>query len=139
MNTQPTVTPDNEQDKIDASGFLALIGHALDTSELKMAEIARLAGFPNRTTLYMIRDGKMKLPLGRVPALAKALNIPPRMLFVRALEQYLTKSTVHIILHSILHLTPNEIEIIDFVRMISKESDPKLTPHLMAKIKEGLQ
>jgi len=138
MNTSSTNAPDNA-DKIDPEGFLALIDHAIEKSDLKMAEIARLAGFPNRTSLYMIRDGKMKLPLGRVPALAKALNIPPRVLFTRALEQYLTQETVRVILNSILHLTANEVEIVDFIRLVSKESDPKLTPALMEKIEEGLR
>jgi len=142
MNTTPTDTPTGKTDntdKIDPEGFLTLINRAIDQSDRNMADIARIAGFPNRTSIYMIRDGKMKLPLGRVPALAKALDIPPRVLFNRALEQYLTKSTVQVILNSILHLTANEVEIIDFIRLISKEKDPKLTPALMEKIEEDLR
>jgi len=138
MNPTSADTPDNV-DKIDNRGFLALINRAIDKSERNMADIARIAGFPNRTSIYMIRDGKMKLPLGRVPALAKALDIPPRVLFTRALEQYLTQETVQVILNSILHLSANEIEIIDFIRLVSRESDPKLTPALMEKIEEGLR
>jgi hypothetical protein len=53
-----------------------------------VAEVSREVGFNNPNFLSMIRRGKTKIPLNRVPALAKALEICPRGLLFRCLEEY---------------------------------------------------
>src|SRR5690554_5309731 len=50
-------------------------------------EIATEAGFIHTNMLAMIKNGSSKLPLDRVPALARALDTDPRHLFKLALEQ----------------------------------------------------
>src|SRR5690606_23967372 len=50
-------------------------------------QIAREAGFPRSNMLSMIKKGKTRLPLERVPALAKALEIDPAVLFRVALKE----------------------------------------------------
>jgi len=50
------------------------------------AEIAHDAGFVNPNVLTMIKQGGTKLPLDRVPALAKALDADPRRLFLLAFD-----------------------------------------------------
>lgn len=48
-------------------------------------DIAYQAGFRNANVLSMIKSGKTKVPLERVPALAKALEVDPADLFRLAL------------------------------------------------------
>ena len=45
------------------------------------AQVASEAGFPHPNMVSMIKHGKSRLPLERVPALAEALEIDPAHLF----------------------------------------------------------
>ncbi len=49
-------------------------------------EIAEEAGFKNVNMLSMIKSGTSKLPLGRVVALALALDCDPKLFFRPAFE-----------------------------------------------------
>ncbi len=51
------------------------------------AEIARAVGFASPNMLSMIKSGKARLPLKRVPALCAELGIPFEEHFVLVLEQ----------------------------------------------------
>ena len=51
------------------------------------AEIASEAGFPNANTMTFLKTGRNKLPLDRVPSLAKALEVDPAYLMRLALDQ----------------------------------------------------
>ena len=49
----------------------------LEMKPKTQAEIAAEAGFANANILSMLRSGSAKMPLDRVPALAKALECDP--------------------------------------------------------------
>ena len=51
-------------------------------------DIALAMGFKTPNVLSMIKRGEMKVPLEKIPALAKALDVDPAHLFRLALEQY---------------------------------------------------
>jgi hypothetical protein len=51
------------------------------------ADIAQEAGFRQPNVLSMIKSGQTKLPLDRVPGLAKALECDPRYVFGLAIKQ----------------------------------------------------
>lgn len=51
-------------------------------------EIAFEAGFERPNIMSMFKRGDTKIPLDRVPGLAKALHVDPAYLFRLALEQY---------------------------------------------------
>ena len=51
------------------------------------AEIASEAGFPNANMMTFLKNGRNKVPLDRVPSLAKALEIDPAYLMRLALDQ----------------------------------------------------
>ena len=51
------------------------------------AQIAAEAGFRQANMLAMLKSGAAKLPLERVPALARALECDPAILFIMAVEQ----------------------------------------------------
>lgn len=51
------------------------------------AEIASEAGFANANMMTFLKNGKNKVPLDRVPSLAKALEVDPAYLMRLALDQ----------------------------------------------------
>lgn len=51
-------------------------------------EIAAEVGFPKANVLTMIKKGQTKLPIPRVPAMAKALGVDPARLMRIVLAEY---------------------------------------------------
>lgn len=54
----------------------------------KQLEIAEEAGFDNPNVITMIKQGRTKLPLGKVGLVAKALEIDPMYLLKLCIEEY---------------------------------------------------
>lgn len=100
-------------------------------------EIASEAGFKQRTMLANIKSGVNKLPLDRVPGLAKALECDPAFLFLMALEQ-LEGETTDLTIKSIFEtvVTQNEATWIAEIRKLSGNSDPRLTTKAERALKE---
>ena len=99
-------------------------------------EIAIEAGFRNPNFLSMLKGGTSKLALDRVPALAKALEVDPRLLLRLALEQEgleTTKNAIDQILGEIV--SENEIEWLREIRDASGHSDPRLTRRSRAAVR----
>ena len=91
-------------------------------------EIATEAGFINPNMLAMIKNGSTKLPLDRVPSIAKALECDPKRLFKLALEQpggATTATAIEMIFGTIV--TRNEVAWLEEIREASGHSDPNLT------------
>jgi transcriptional regulator with XRE-family HTH domain len=51
-------------------------------------EIAREAGFETPNIITMLKQGKSKLPLARIPAMARALGVDAKYLFRLAMSEY---------------------------------------------------
>ena len=98
--------------------------------------IATEAGFANVNMLTMIKLGANKLPLDRVPALAKALEIDPVLLFMMAAEQ-LGGDTTELAIRKIFGtlVTENEVAWLDEIRKASDHSDPALTARSRSAIR----
>ncbi|WP_166636782.1 helix-turn-helix domain-containing protein [Cognatilysobacter terrigena] len=60
----------------------------VDASPKTQDEIAREAGFESPNTISMIKTGRTKIPLARIPALAKSLGADPKEMLAVALESY---------------------------------------------------
>lgn len=91
-------------------------------------EIANEAGFIQPNMLSMFKNGASKLPLDRVPGLAKALECDPAMLFRLALEQLgadTTSKAIDEIFGTVV--TRNEVGWLEEIRDASDHSDPRLT------------
>jgi transcriptional regulator with XRE-family HTH domain len=105
-----------------------LIKRAIDrlAGELAQGEIARKAGFEHGNMLSMIKHGKTRLPLDRVPALAKTLRIDPGLLFRTALADYWPEHerTVRLIFRDIL--TENEWALVELVRSATSGNVPSM-------------
>ena len=54
----------------------------------KQLEIAEEAGFENPNVITMIKQGRTKLPIGKVGLVAKALEIDPMYLLKLCIEEY---------------------------------------------------
>ena len=91
-------------------------------------EIATEAGYVNPNVLAMIKNGSTKLPLDRVPSVAKALECDPKLLFKLALEQ-LGGATTAVAVEAIFGtiVTRNEVAWLEEIRDASGHSDPALT------------
>lgn len=64
------------------------IADLVDASGKTQKEIAAEAGFASQNIISMIKSGDTKVPLNRVPALAKSLGVAPQDLFADCLEAY---------------------------------------------------
>lgn len=91
-------------------------------------EIANEAGFINVNMMSMLKSGKSKIPLDRVSALAKALEVDPRLLFKMAIEQssYETTSKVIDEIFGTI-VSRNEVIWLEALRDASDHKDPALT------------
>ena len=99
-------------------------------------EIAIEAGFKTPNVLSMLKTGTSKVPLDRVPALAKALECDARMLFLLAMEQMggsMTVSAINEIFGTVV--TENEVVWLKAIREHSDGSDPRLTQRALAALR----
>ena len=71
--------------KQDVADYLA---HCIEVSGKTQIQIADEAGFPAPNALSMMVTGRMKIPLHRIPGLAKATGTDPRELLSHCLEAY---------------------------------------------------
>lgn len=92
------------------------------------ATVATEAGFPNVNMLSMIKNGTSKLPLDRVPGLARGLECDPGYLFLLALEQVFG-SSAELTIRQIFGTLPtrNEVAWLHEIRTASDGGDPHLT------------
>jgi len=93
-----------------------LIGSRIDASGKTQTEIAEEVGF-EQNFLSMIRNNKAKIPIGRILALADALDIPRDELLRKCLDAY--EPELLAILRSVfpgIDYTEEEIEIVRLVR-----------------------
>lgn len=91
-------------------------------------EIATQAGFTNTNFLSMLKTGTSKLPIDRVPDLARALEADPAYLLRMTLEQQLGEVAARAV--NDLFGTPlskNERAWIDELRDASDQLDPHIT------------
>lgn len=92
------------------------------------AEIASDAGFANANMLSMLKSGKNKVPLDRVPSLAKALEVDPAYLMRLALDQAVGATAAKAITEIFgTPATENERGWLAELRDVSDNSDPRLT------------
>lgn len=116
--------------------FLEYLTFAFERSPKMHAEIAREMGYRSENVLTMMLAGICKVPIDKVPSLAKALNVEPTLMMRLALESYCpavlrameeTFDTV---------ATPNQQEWLKVVRHISGDTDPRMTREIREILEE---
>ena len=60
----------------------------IDQTPLTQREIAQRVGFPKPNVMSMMKNGEMKVPIERIPALAAACDVDPLPLLSCAMEEY---------------------------------------------------
>ena len=91
-------------------------------------EIAGQAGFPNPNMIAILKSGRSKLALDRVPAMARALECDPAMLFRMVVEQggnEALDTAIAEIFGTIV--SRNEVVWLQALREASDDTDPALT------------
>lgn len=92
------------------------------------AEIAEDAGFTNANMMSFLKVGKSKIPLDRVPSLAKALECDPAWFMRLALEQAVGKTAAKAIKDIFgTPVSENERGWLEELRDASGNTDPRLT------------
>lgn len=92
------------------------------------AEIASEAGFANANMMTFLKNGRNKVPLDRVPSLAKALEVDPAYLMRLALDQAVGATAAKAINEIFgTPATENERGWLNELRDASDNSDPRLT------------
>ena len=102
-------------------------------------EIARELGYETPVILTMWRNGIVKVPIEKIPALARALNVDAGNLLTRALHDY--APTVLAVLEETFDFmaTPNEREWVKVIRHLSGDSDPRMTKEMRQTIQEHFE
>ena len=92
------------------------------------AEIAAEAGFVNANFMSLLKSGKNKVPLDRVPSLARALEVDPAYRMRMALDQAVGATAAKAIIDIFgMPATENEIGWLHEIRDASDNTDPRLT------------
>ena len=87
-------------------------------------EIAAEVGYEKPNMISMFKRGETKVPLEKIPALAKALNVDTAYLFKLAMQQYWPElgSAIAEVFGTVL--TKNETKLIEVVRQAAEGTDP---------------
>lgn len=100
------------------------------------AEIASEAGFANANMMTFLKNGRNKVPLDRVPSLARALEVDPAYLMRLALEQAVGATAAWAITEIFgTPATANEQGWLAELRSASDNTDPRLTARSRAALR----
>lgn len=100
------------------------------------AEIASEAGFPNANMVTFLKNGRNKVPLDRVPSLAKALEVDPAYLMRLALDQAVGATAAKAITDIFgTPATENESGWLKELRDASDNTDPRITARSRATLR----
>lgn len=100
------------------------------------AEIASEAGFVNANMMTFLKNGKNKVPLDRVPSLARALEVDPAFLMRLALDQAIGMTAAKAITEIFgSPATENERGWLAEIHDASDDSDPRLTARSRAALR----
>lgn len=125
----------------DSAAAKLIAQRVLDLSYRKtQRQIAAEAGFPNPNMLTHLKQGRNKVPLVRVPALARALEVDPALLMRLALDQALGRTAAKAIIDVLgTPVTANEAEWLAEIRSASDNTDPPLNARARAALRALLQ
>lgn len=103
------------------------ISRQIDACGKSQAQIAREVGYERPNLISMIKSGQAKLPVQKVPAFARALGVDPAFLFRLVVSEYMP-AMLEVIgeIEGATPVTRNERGILEAIRKLSKNADPKL-------------
>lgn len=107
--------------------FHHVISALIELSPKTQMEIAAELGFSKPNIVSMFKSGATKVPIERLPALAKILDVDPAYLLRLALQEYMPKLLTLIESSCGFTVTENEKEIIKELRLCTSDLDPKMS------------
>lgn len=122
--------------------FHEIVATLISSSPLTQREIAKKLGYEKSNIITMFKQGHSPVPINKVPALARALDIDPAWLMRLALREYHPEILETISSTMGFVVTLHEIEIIKELRAATGDSDPRLSdprvsdPGQRAKLEE---
>jgi transcriptional regulator with XRE-family HTH domain len=120
---------------VKKGAFANYLANQIRISEISQKDIAEALGYENANIVSMFKNGLTKVPIEKVPALAKALHLDPAHLLMMAMREYMPEAFA-VIQATLGHtLTNNELALITEVRKATKESDPVFSKDHLAKIR----
>ena len=73
------------EEKVKVAEYISTL---LERSKKTQKEIAAEVGFPKANVLTMLKQGTTRVPISRIPALARALDVEPDELMKIVLREY---------------------------------------------------
>jgi len=100
------------------------IADRLAESDKTQREIAQECGFEKPNIITMFKQGATKIPLNRIGALAKAIDVDPAHLLRLAMKEYMpeTWEAIEEIMQSTV-LTANELKLVHAYREVTGDND----------------
>ena len=100
------------------------------------AEISAQAGYVNQNMITMIKQGRSKVALDRVPALARALESDAAFVMQLALEQAIGRTAAEAVVEVFGELvSANELRWLQTIREASNNTNPRLTSRSRTALK----
>lgn len=93
---------------IPVSTTANFLRNAIEQSPKTQREIARDAGFAAPNALSMMKTGECKIPISRIPALAKALDVDGHLFVKIALREY--QPEIWMVIEDVMHPRLTEFE-----------------------------
>jgi len=122
--------------EVSIAGYLTEV---IAQSPLSQQEIAKSIGYEKSEIISMFNRGEARVPLEKVPSLAKVLNLDLAFLFRLALQQYWAGDQN--VLDEVFGGVPTSAErrLIAIYREVVKDSDVQPNEALLTKISEWLR
>ncbi|GKY87412.1 helix-turn-helix domain-containing protein [Sinisalibacter aestuarii] len=119
------------------SSTAIMLAKAIEASELTQREIADRVGFRQANIISMLKTGETRVPLDRIPALARTLGMNERDFLLTAIAEY--HPGIHEVLLDILGLPLSDAElgIVTMFRMASIRGEIEIEGPLKSAL-EGL-
>lgn len=112
--------------KIKEPLFHEFLEREINASKVKQSDMAKELGYENANMIAIIKAGKSKLPIEKVPIMASILKVDPAFMLRKMLMEYdPAKLKIYDKFFGTL-LTKNESVILDEIRRLSNNSDPSL-------------
>jgi transcriptional regulator with XRE-family HTH domain len=117
--------------------FHDVLADLIDRSPLTQREVAMKLGYPKQNIIAMFKQGSTKVPVNRIGALARILELDLVWLLRRALKQY-NPGLWEVLEETLGHrITASEAEILAALRQATDDTDPRLSgPAAKGKIGE---
>lgn len=114
------------------------LSRAMDLSGRSQREIADEVGYPKPNILSMMKLGQTKVPIDRIPALARACGVDEKQFGRTALREYLPE-TYKVVTDNLGEiLSANEKALLEAYREVAPNSEIDIDFHARIRVQDAL-